>query len=218
MITRADARWLESSSARSTAEAVKRRAAYSLAAVAAAGSAEAAVVYSGTQNISIAQFNSLNLDIDGDSQGDLLLKNYVFGGGNYQGAQVNFFPGKMVTFNAGALNYVTALNAGFTVDTAALGNFVGSMAYGAANPNAQFNTASGKFIGLQFPSGTNNYNAWVRVDVNNSGGSFNVVDWAYESVPGIGIVTGVVPEPVSSLGLLAAGAAGVAVLRRRRAS
>jgi hypothetical protein len=217
MITRADARWLESSSDRSAASTVKRRAAYSLAAVAAAGSTEAAVIYSGTQNISIAQFNSLNLDIDGDTQGDLLLKNYVFGGGNYQGATVNFFPGKMVTFTSG-FAYVTALNAGFTVDNSALGNFTGSMAYGAVNPNAQFNSASGKFIGLQFPSGTNNYNAWVRVNVNNTGGSFSVVDWAYENVPGVGIVTGVVPEPVSSLGLLAAGAAGVAVLRRRRAS
>lgn len=196
---------------------VKRRAAYSLAAMAAAGSTEAAVIYSGTQNISIAQFSSLNLDIDGDTQGDLTLKNYVFGGGNYQGATVNFFPGKMVTFNSG-LFYVTALNAGFTVDSSAVGNFTGSMAYGSANPNAQFNTASGKFIGLQFPSGTNNYNAWVRVNVNNAGGSFNVVDWAYENIPGVGIVTGVVPEPVSSLGLLAAGAAGVAVLRRRRTS
>lgn len=217
MITRADARWLGSSSDRSSAMTVKRRAAYSLAAVAAAGSAEAGVVYSGTQNISIAQFNSLNLDINGDTQGDLTLKNYVFGGGNYQGAAVNFAPGKMVTFTAG-LNYVTALNAGFTVDSSALGNFMGSMAYGAVNPNAQFNAASGKFIGLQFPTGTNNYNAWVRVNVNNSAGSFSVVDWAYENVPGVGIVTGVVPEPVSSLGLLAAGAAGVAVLRKRRAS
>ncbi len=217
MVTHADARWPQSSSGRSAASTAKRRAAYSLAAVAAAGSTEAAVIYSGTQNISIAQFNSLNLDIDGDAQGDVLLKNYVFGGGNYQGASVNFFPGKMVTFNPGGFNYVTALNAGFTVDTSALGNFTGSMAYGAANPNAQFNSASGKFIGLQFPSGSNNYNAWVRVNVNNTGGSFSVVDWAYENIPGTSIVTGVVPEP-ASLGLLAAGAAGLALLRRRKAS
>lgn len=217
MFTRTDARWPEMSSDRSAASTIKRRAAYSLAAMAAAGSTEAAVIYSGTQNISIAQFNSLNLDINGDAQGDVLLKNYVFGGGNYQGATVNFFPGKMVT-GTSVNNYVTALNAGFTVEASALGNFTGSMAYGAANPNAQFNSASGKFIGLQFPSGTNTYNAWVRVDVNNTAGSFNVADWAYENVPGVGIVTGVVPEPVSSLGLLAAGAAGVAALRRRRTS
>jgi hypothetical protein len=202
---------------RLSAHITRRRVAYSLAAAASSGTAQAAIVYSGPQNIAINQFSSLNLNIDGDAYGDVLLKNYVFGGGNYQGATVNFFPGKMVTFNPGAFNYVTALNSGFTIDTASLatGNFTGSMAYGAANPNAQFNSAAGKFIGLQFPSGPNNYNAWVRVNVNNSAGSFTVVDWAYENVSGQPIVTGVVPEP-STLGLLAAGAAGVAALRRRR--
>ena len=195
----------------------RRRVAYSLAAAASSGTAHAAIIYSGPQNIAVNQFSALNLDIDGDTQGDLLLKNYVFGGGNYQGATVNFFPGKMVTFNPGSFNYVTALSAGFTVDAAALGNFTGTMAYGGNNPNAQFNSATGGFIGLQFPTGPNNYNAWVRVDVNNSAGSFTVVDWAYNSVSGEPIVTGVVPEP-STLGLLAAGAAGLAALRRRRAA
>jgi len=202
---------------RLSAHITRRRVAYSLAAAASSGTAQAAIIYSGPQNIAINQFNALNLDIDGDTQGDLLLKNYVFGGGNYQGATVNFGPGKIVTFNPGSFNYVTALNAGFTVETSALGNFTGSMAYGAANPNAQFNNASGAFIGLQFPSGANNYNAWVRVNVDNAAGSFTVVDWAYNSVSGEPIVTGVVPEP-STLGLLAAGAAGLAALRRRRAA
>lgn len=200
---------------RLSAHITRRRVAYSLAAAATSGTAQAAIVYSGPQNIAINQFSFLNLNIDGDAYSDVLLKNYVFGGGNYQSATVTFFPGKMVTFNSDRSNYVTALNAGFTVDTSALGDFTGNMAYGGAYPNAQFNNATGKFIGLQFPSGPGNYNAWVRVDVNNSAGTFNVVDWAYENVPGQSIVTGVVPEP-STLGLLAAGAAGVAVLRRRR--
>jgi hypothetical protein len=195
------------------------RVAYSLAAGAAAATsaipAAADIVYSGTQNLSIAQFNSLNLDIDGDTQGDVTLKNYVFGGGNYQGAVVNFVPGKIVGFNAG-LSYVTALSAGALVDSTTAGpSFFGSMAYGTANPNAQFNNASGKFVGLSFPSGTSTYYGWVRVDVSNSAGSFVVKDWAYQNTPGVGILTGVVPEP-TSLGLLAAGAAGVAALRLRK--
>ena len=75
------------------------RTAYALAAGAAAAAAlnaSGAIVYSGVQDIAIAQFSSLNLNIDGDASGDLLLKNYVFGGGNYQGATVNFFPGKLI--------------------------------------------------------------------------------------------------------------------------
>ena len=68
------------------------RVAYSLAAGAAAATAaatEAAIVYSNTQNISINQFSSLNLDLNLDGQGDVKLKNYGYLYGNYQGATVN---------------------------------------------------------------------------------------------------------------------------------
>jgi hypothetical protein len=204
-------------SARSNCSA---RAAYSLAAGAAAAaalSASGAIVHSGVQDISIAQFSALNLDIDGDSAGDVLLKNYVFGGGSYQGATVNFFPGKLVSFNASGLAYVSALNAGFTVDASSVGpSFFGSMAYGASNPNAQFNTASNKFIGLSFASGANTYYGWVRVSVNQAAGNFMVHDWAYEN-SGAGIQTGAIPAP-GALGLLAAGASGLGLMRGRKRS
>jgi hypothetical protein len=196
------------------------RAAYSLAAVAAAGSAEAAIIYSGPQNIAIGQGFAQALLIDGDEYPDITLKNYSFINGPYQGATVDFYPGKLVAFPIAGTPYptwyVTALDAGFLVDSAAVSFFTGSMAYGAANPNAQFNDATGKFIGLQFPSGGDNYFAWIRVNVNNEAGTFTIVDWAYDS-SGAPIVVGAVPEP-STLGLLAAGAAGVAALRRRRRS
>jgi len=194
------------------------RAAYSLAAGAAAAAAlnaSAAIVYSGVQDISISQFSSLNLNIDGDAYGDLLLKNYVFGGGNYQGATVNFFPGKLVSFNANGLAYASALSSGFTVDASSVGpSFFGSMAYGSANPNAQFNSASNAFLGLSFSSGTNVFYGWVRVSLNNAAGTFVVHDWAYEN-SGAGIQTGAVPAP-GALGLLAAGASGLGLLRSRK--
>jgi hypothetical protein len=50
--------------------------------------------------------------------------------------------------------------------------------------------------------------------------SLTLVDWAYQSVPGASIHVGdpdSIPEP-SSLGLMALGAAGIAMLRRRRSS
>lgn len=193
------------------------RAAYSAAAtvaVAAAGSVEAAIVYSGVQDISINQFSSLNLNLDGDAYGDVLLKNYVFGGGNYQGATVNFFPGKLVTFSANSRAYVSALSAGSSIDSSTMGSFVGSMAYGGANPNAQFNNASNAYLGLSFASGANLYYGWVRVSVNNAAGTFVVHDWAYENNGG-GIAAGAVPAP-GPLALLAAGAAGLSRLRGRK--
>ncbi len=87
--------------------------------------------------------------MDGDAYGDVTLKNYVFFGGNYQGASVNFFPGKVVTFNAGPFNYsyVKSLASGFQIDGSSVGpSFFGSMAYGAGNPNAQFNSVNGAYL------------------------------------------------------------------------
>jgi hypothetical protein len=184
-------------------------------AAAAAASAGAGIIYSGAQNISIAQFSSLNLNLDGDAYGDVLLKNYVFGGGNYMGASVNFFPGKLVSFNAGGLAYASALSAGFSINASSVGpSFFGSMAYGASNPNAQFNSASNKYLGLSFASGANTYYGWVRVSLNQSAGSFIVHDWAYEN-SGAGIEAGAVPAP-GALGLLALGPAGLGILRGRK--
>ena len=88
------------------------RVAYSLAAGAAAAtalSAGADVIYSGLQDLSIGQFSSLNLNVDGDAYGDVLLKNYVFGGGNYMGATVNFAPGGGLLQGAAALVAIGAL-------------------------------------------------------------------------------------------------------------
>ena len=194
-----------------------RLAKYSAAAGAAglmAGGAQATIIYSGAQNIAIGQFSSQDLNLDGDAYNDILLKNYVFGG-NYQGATVNFAPGKVVGFTTG-LNYATALSAGDTIDatTTAGGPSVVSLAY-ANNPDSQFDSASGAFIGLEFPINATSHFGWVRVDIDNAAGTFNIVDWAYESTPGVGIEAGAIPEP-GSLALLAAGAAGVAGLRRRK--
>lgn len=191
--------------------------AYSLAAGAtamAAGSTDAAIQYSGIQNISIGLGNGQQLNLDGDAYDDILLKNYVFSGGNYQGAYVNFFPGKMVGFNAG-LNYVSALSSGAVIDGSTVGYFVGSMAYGANNPNAEFNNVTDAYIGLGFPIGGVNHYGWVRVDVDNAAGNFVIKDWAYEDQAGVGITAGAVPEP-GALSMLAAGATGLLAMRRRK--
>ncbi len=190
------------------------RIAYSIAVTAAAGTlateADAAVVYSGPQNINIGSGSFQQLDLDSSGSNDIKLTNYVFTGGPYQGVFVNFAPGKLVGFSAGLL-YASALSAGDTIDSSSAGpSYLGSLAYGPNNPNAQFNNANGAFIGFSFPQSGNLLYGWLRVDINNASGTFLVRDWGYESTPGMGIAAGAVPEP-SALGwLTAGGVAGIA--------
>ena len=167
-----------------------RRGAYSLAAGAAtavaATESQAQIVWSGPQDIAIEQFNSLLLDIDQDSRylpsDDVTLKNYVFGGGNYQGLVVNFYGGRAIGFQ-GSFPYASALAPGVLIDSDSTESGVtsGSLAYGANNPSAEFNTADAAYIGVRFPINTFQHFGWIRVTIDNDSGTFIVHDWAYNS-------------------------------------
>jgi hypothetical protein len=182
-----------------------RRAAYSLAAGAVANLAPAAhatIVYSGIEDLAIAQRKFQKLQLDGDGMEDIRLSNYVdpYVGftGNFQGAFVNFSPGRMVAKRVGNLNYAKALGAGFLVDDSNVNYFTAALAGGANNPNAEFNTAENAYIGFRFshfPDPEDPFTrlprfGWVRVSINNAAGTFVIRDWAYESEFGVGIVTG----------------------------
>lgn len=196
---------------RATAANGARRIAYSLAAGAAASAAsdaQAVVIYSGIEDISVAQRKYQPLGLDGNGVPDLYLKNYidpyVGSTGNFQGAFLGFAPGRFVAKTAGAQNlgYIRALDAGFLVDTTTVhpSVFTASMAFGSNHPNAEFNTAVNKYIGFRFAgfdavppppaSERTQLYGWVRVSINNALGTFMIHDWAYESEPGVGIVTG----------------------------
>ena len=186
---------------------LRLRSAYSLAAAAAAGTvasqADAAVRYSGVQDLVIEQFNAQNLSIDGDAYGDILLKNYVFNGGNYQGALVSYSPGRLVATRPTGLTYASALEEGFSIDATSVSPyyFLGSMAYGFSNPNAEFNNANGAFLGLSFPITVDEveqlYYGWVRVTIDNDAGTFVINDWAFNDEPGVGILAGEMPGPLA---------------------
>lgn len=175
------------------------RAAYAAAAGAAlsAGAvpAQAAVQYF-TGDIEIPSGVLQPLDFNLDEYTDINLKNYVFLGGNYQGAFIPYVGGALVGFvdNAGpngtTLNYASALGIGALVDQAAVGPFVASLAYGEKNPSAQFQQVQAAYLGFRFPAGDQLHYAWVRIDVDNAAGTFFVRDWAYEDQSGVPILTG----------------------------
>lgn len=177
------------------AAAMRRRASYALAAGAAvavaANESDAAVFYSGLQDISIGQGFKQNLKINDDDYEDIVLRNYVFANGNYQGGTIPFAPGAVIGFSMNGLNYATALNAGDVIDQSGLGGFAFSLALGDANPNAQFKNVENKYIGFAFPIGdTDLFYTWMRVSINNAAGTFIVHDWAWESETGVPIIAG----------------------------
>ena len=175
----------------------KRWLAYSLAAGAsgvAASPAAGVVEYFNIDDISISQGYTQPLYINDDTYIDITLNNYIFLNGNYQGAFIPFAPGRVFGFRAGPSNfaYATALYGGEMVDAAAMSANVFNtvLAYGATDPNAQFNNVTDAYIGFSFPAGSDLHYAWVRVDVDNAAGTFIIKDFAFENVPGVGILAG----------------------------
>lgn len=75
------------------------------------------------------------------------------------------------------------------------------------------------FLGLQLIVGSDTFFGWADVTLNNldgtGAGAFTLHGYAYDNIAGTPIEAGAVPEP-SSIALLAAGAAGVLALKRRR--
>lgn len=188
---------------------------YSLAAGAAVaatgGAAEAQVVYGGLIDESIDQLSRLELVVvnDGlegenpfptiptDPNADLILENYVFLGGNYQGAAAPIAPGGLVATRPIVIAYGNALSSGFLVDANSVDSAITdvSLAYGF-NPSSEFDSVEDAFIGFSFsifPEGAetpNEHYGWARVTIENAAGVFVLHDFAYESQPGVGILAG----------------------------
>jgi hypothetical protein len=84
------------------------------------------------------------------------------------------------------------------------------------NPAGHFQVSDGPgFIGVQFPIGANIHFGYVGYQGTGAQNSANgrVYSLAYETTPLTAITAGAVPEP-ATLSLLAAGAAGVSLVRR----
>lgn len=201
------------------------------AALTAAESADAAPVFSGTQNIMLTRTttsgsSSVLLDLNGDSQDDFRVR-LAYGSSGGLAEIYGFFNGDFNGILSAGGGDAARLPSSVTVSSGAgvfdnfgrmLFSFNGSIT-GGVWPGGNPTSTSG-FAGVEFfdTSGDLHY-GWLRLKLRNDAGGIpdkvTVVEWAYESEADTPIHIQPVPEP-SSLGLLAMGAAGVAAFRRRK--
>jgi hypothetical protein len=215
---------------RLTSLSTSRWAAYATAgaatAIAGVNSAEAAIHYSGVLNVPVptgegtpdnfaldngAQIRFANI-FTTSSRGIALFR--------IEGAAVsNMFVGSAT----GNFRYPSNLAAGANIAAgpfaAMNANFFATLAYGNGFVHSKFLAAGTGFIGFRFNGGSGIEYGWARVTMDGaSGNGFTVVDYAWGDV-GTAITAGqttAVPEP-ASLGLLAVGATGLLLWRKRRA-
>lgn len=122
------------------------------------------------------------------------------------GVYADFAPGAPT--NPGNLpqNFVVGATTAFTSGAALFGTGAGQWMLNAAN-----------YFGFRFTAADNNLHyGYGRIIVGAAATSRTLVELYYEDKPGTGIAVGALPIPEPTGALLAAGAAGLMALRRRR--
>jgi hypothetical protein len=237
----------EASSAVGSGAAAKKRqrtwpvyAAAAGSGLAMATSAEAGIVYSGPQNVTLAPRTntgsaSHSINIDGHGH------NFVLGGYRSTVAHTFVYAGVWGAGRGG----LQVLHGGSSLKNLASGAKIsnGAGAFGGSAPfflRLKIATIGGAtrppqlgtwpqshvgFGGFKFTSGGQSHFGWIKLEWN--GGTFGkatgiptsitALGWAYETTPGLAIAAGAVPEPSTGvLALLASGSAGVLAWRKRR--
>jgi hypothetical protein len=206
----------------------------------AAGMAQGSVVYSGPLNLQQNYSSSLPYR-QGVSMGISGTNDFVFGfeaGDNKPYVDARTFVGSPSPPDAGGTSGLITLLAmsntglpvtpgGTMIDASYAGSltaFPAGRAYmsedGNGNPSIgawPTNAVTEAYVGIELTlSGGTSY-GWLRFIDNpvSSPQSLTLVDWAYQSTPGVGIETPVIPEP-SACALSALGLAGLLASRRRR--
>jgi hypothetical protein len=184
--------------------------------VLAASSSQAALVYSGLQNLSITNsFTSSYVDVDAGTSSPTVGTGWdidAFFGGEAFGNNANFQPVRQtVDINSA----IVRLNLGERVDASGIyaTAAAGSSTHIGSGPS-QFTSGVNGYLGFRLfdNSGAGPFFGWMQVNLSNTGDTGRIIDWVYDN-SGIGVTVGLVPEPS---GLLLIGLGGMIMVCRRR--
>jgi hypothetical protein len=194
-------------------------------ALAGLNSAEADIHYSGVVNVPFPAGSSFVSSFALDNAAILQFGHFNtvdFAGGialfRVHGAAVsNMFVGTGAAGSRYPSNLVFGANIAAGPFAAFNGNLFATLAYGNGFVHSKFLAPGTGFIGFRFNGGSGIEYGWARVTMEGSPeNGFTLVDYAWSDV-GTAITAGqtAVPEP-GSLGLLAVGATGLLLWRKRR--
>ena len=197
--------------------------------------ASAAIVYSGTQNVTYSEFDfqpTFSLFNAPGNWDDIKLDFFVFEDPGFQnsysfGNMLNVH-GNFVEFAIGtASSDIKNFSSGATIDLSSVwsgNNYKVFSSFTEFFDPSPFTDEKGEFrnttgyAGMRLTDGANVYFGWIQVsvtDYNNSGMTGTLIDWAYDNAPGQAIQAGAIPEP-STAGLLFGAVAISCLVRRRR--
>lgn len=183
---------------------MRKMAAYSAAALASAGFANAQIVYHDVNpDVTFNPNDSLAIDLDNNGVMDYYMMFLHFSG--YQNDQLFIAPLNIGNRAIGEAAwsawswYGIALNAGDSINASA--NWVcpggvdpRSRVFFAStyNGNEYGNFADGQdhYLGVKFQIGANIHYGWIRVNVTDSVTGMTLKDWAYRQTPNIGLKAG----------------------------